>query len=96
MKLASRSAIESESSAKAGSKESKGKAEDVLPPGVKVWLSRNDVRELGRRGVMGREGVLFSMKAQSRLQSESIPCDQNATKPPHTKVAVLSPTNLGA
>lgn len=71
MKLASRSAIESDNSAKAGSRESKGKEEDALPPGVKVWLSRKDVRELERKGVVGREGgrlrdedrlaVLFSM-----------------------------------
>lgn len=62
MKLASKSAIESASSAKAGSKDSSGKAEEVLPPCAKVWLSRSDVRELGRRGVVGREGVLFSME----------------------------------
>ena len=60
MKFASRSAIESLSSAKAGSSVSRGKAELVAPklPGVKVWLSRRDVREEGRRGVEGREGGL--------------------------------------
>ena len=57
MKLASRSAIESESSAKAGSRDSSGKAEEP-DLGVKLWLSRSDVRELGRRGVEGREGGL--------------------------------------
>lgn len=56
MKLASRSAIESDSSANAGSRESSGKADEVLPPGVNDWLSRKDVRELGRRGVVGLEG----------------------------------------
>ena len=56
MRFASKSAIESENSAKAGSSTSKGKAEEAPPPGVKVWLSRNDVRELGRSGVVGLEG----------------------------------------
>lgn len=55
MKLASRSAIESESSAKAGSRYSRGLV-DEPGLGVKVWLSRSDVRELGRRGVDGRDG----------------------------------------
>lgn len=58
MKLASRSAIESDSSAKAGSRDSNGKAKEPVL-GVKVWLSRRDVRELGRRGVDGREGGLL-------------------------------------
>ncbi len=58
MKLASRSAIESESSANAGSRESRGNAEEPVL-GVNVWLSRRDVRELGRRGVEGREGGLL-------------------------------------
>lgn len=52
MKLASRSAIESESSAKDGSSDSSGKTE-VPFWGVKVWLSRSEVRELARRGVVG-------------------------------------------
>lgn len=56
MKFASRSAIESDSSAKAGSNDSSGKAAEVLPPGVNVWLSLKEVRELGRRGVVGRDG----------------------------------------
>ena len=60
MKLASRSAIESLNSAKAGSSASSGKAE--LPParlaGVNVWLSRRDVLEEVRRGVEGRDGGL--------------------------------------
>lgn len=59
MKLASRSAIESESSANAGSRDSRGKAEAEDAPGVKVWLSRREVREEGRSGVEGREGGLF-------------------------------------
>jgi hypothetical protein len=54
MKLASKSAIESDSSAKAGSKDSKGASEapatlDFLPD------SRRDERDDGRRGVVGRE-----------------------------------------
>ena len=58
MKLASRSAIESLSSAKAGSRPSRGKADACPPrlPGVNVWLSRKDVREDGRSGVEGRDG----------------------------------------
>jgi hypothetical protein len=58
MKLASRSAIESDNSANAGSRHSNGKAE-VPALGVNVWLSRRDVRELGRKGVEGREGGLL-------------------------------------
>lgn len=60
MKFASRSAIESLNSAKAGSSDSSGKAEVLAPrlPGVKVWLSRREVREDGRRGVEGRDGGL--------------------------------------
>ena len=47
--------MESESSANAGSSASRGKA--AFPElGVNVWLSRSEVRELGRRGVEGREG----------------------------------------
>lgn len=60
MKFASRSAIESDSSAKAGSRDSRGNS-DEDPPGVKPCPSRNEVRELERRGVVGREErlVLF-------------------------------------
>ncbi len=47
MKLASRSAIESDSSAKAGSSDSKGNSEELLPA-VKPWPSLKEVRELGR------------------------------------------------
>ncbi len=58
MKLASRSAIESESSAKAGSSDSKGNSEELLPA-AKPWPSLKEVRELGRKGVVGRdEGLL--------------------------------------
>ena len=58
IRFASRSAIESDSSANAGSSDSRGKAE--MPDlGVNVWLSRNEVREVGRRGVEGREGGLI-------------------------------------
>ena len=54
MKLASRSAIESDSSAKAGSKDSSGNSE-VAAPAAKPCESLKDVLELGRRGVVGRE-----------------------------------------
>ena len=54
MKFASRSAIESESSANAGSNICIG--EEDKPWGLLwPWLSRRDVREPGRRGVVGRE-----------------------------------------
>lgn len=54
--LASRSAIESDSSANPGSRDSSGKS-DVLSLGWwNPWLSRSEVRELGRRGVVGLEG----------------------------------------
>lgn len=57
IKLASRSAIESLSSANPGSSASSGKAEVAVDwPGVKVWLSRREVWEEGRSGVEGREG----------------------------------------
>lgn len=78
IRFASRSAIESENSAKAGSSESKGNADEAPPPGVKVWLSRNDVRELGRSGVVGLEGgrlreeerlaVLFSIVTERSVE----------------------------
>ena len=68
MKFASRSAIESESSANAGSSDSRGEKE-VLVPGVKVWLSRREVRELGRSGVDGREGG-FRVADVERLGAE--------------------------
>ena len=60
IKLASKSAIESLSSANAGSKASSGKAEVLTPkrPGVNVWLSRRLVRDEGRSGVEGRDGGL--------------------------------------
>lgn len=53
MKLASRSAMESESSAKAGSKLSRGNAEP--PPVLDLPDSRKEEREAGRKGVVGRE-----------------------------------------
>ena len=58
IKFASRSAIESDSSANAGSRNSKGNSEEV-PPAVKLCPSRNDVRELERRGVVGRDERLL-------------------------------------
>jgi hypothetical protein len=53
MKLASRSAIESESSANAGSKASRGASD--APPKLPLPDSRREEREDGRRGVVGRE-----------------------------------------
>jgi len=53
MKFASRSAIESDSSAKAGSKISKGASE--MPPMLDLPDSRKDDLEDGRRGVVGRD-----------------------------------------
>ncbi len=58
MKLASRSAIESDSSAKAGSSDSKGNSEELLPA-AKPWPSLREVRELGRKGVVGRDDGLL-------------------------------------
>lgn len=66
MKFASRSAIESESSAKAGSSPSSGKVDDPCLE-LKFWLSRRDVRELGRRGVEGREGGWARVAEVERL-----------------------------
>jgi hypothetical protein len=56
MKFASRSAMLSLSSAKAGSREARGSEElpESGPEGV-VWEARREVREGGRRGVVGRE-----------------------------------------
>jgi hypothetical protein len=53
MKFASRSAIESDSSAKEGSNASRGTSE--VPPSDALPDSRNEEREDGRRGVVGRE-----------------------------------------
>ena len=55
IKFASRSAIESDSSAKAGSRNCKGNSEEglVLPMPAD---SLKDVREAERNGVVGREG----------------------------------------
>ena len=53
MKLASRSAIESDNSANAGSKASRGAS--VAPPMLAFPDSRNEDLEEGRRGVVGRE-----------------------------------------
>ena len=58
IKFASISAIESESSAKAGSNDSNGKLEEA-PSAEYPWLSLREVRELGRKGVVGREGGLL-------------------------------------
>lgn len=58
--------MESESSAKAGSSDSRGQAAEP-DFGVKVWLSRREVRELGRRGVDGREGGLVRLAEVERL-----------------------------
>ena len=53
MKLASRSAIESDNSAKAGSKASRGASD--APPILALPDSRREEREEGRSGVVGRE-----------------------------------------
>ena len=58
MKFASRSAIESDNSANAGSRDSNAKPEEVSPD-AKPWPSRKDVRELERRGVVGRDERLL-------------------------------------
>lgn len=58
MKLASKSAILSLSSAKAGSSAARGS--DALPdrgPDGVVCEARRDVREGGRRGVVGRDAA---------------------------------------
>jgi len=53
IKLASKSAIESDSSAKAGSKLSRGSSD--APPVLDLPDSRRDDLEEGRKGVVGRE-----------------------------------------
>jgi hypothetical protein len=53
MKFASRSAIESDNSAKEGSKASRGTSH--APPKLALPDSRREEREEGRRGVVGRE-----------------------------------------
>ena len=53
MKLASKSAIESDNSAKEGSKASRGSSEAPLREALPD--SRREEREEGRRGVVGRE-----------------------------------------
>ncbi len=47
--------MESESSAKAGSMVSSGSTEDPPLTVREPWASRKDVRELGLKGVVGRE-----------------------------------------
>ena len=54
MKFASRSAIESDSSANAGSRNCNGNSEEPLAPPTPAD-SLNDVRDPGRRGVVGRD-----------------------------------------
>lgn len=54
--LASRSAMASDSSAKAGSKALRGKAPSPAEP--RLAESRRDEREEGRRGVVGREALV--------------------------------------
>jgi hypothetical protein len=64
MKLASRSAMLSLSSAKDGSSLARGKsadALDVVPLGVD-WDARRLVRDGGRNGVVGREGRLLPLR----------------------------------
>lgn len=63
--------MESESSAKAGSRASRGNAELYVPEalGVKDWELRREVREEGRRGVDGREGGLLRVADVERLDA---------------------------
>ena len=56
--LASRSASESESSANAGSRVSRGKFDGMLDDVGVVVDARREVRLTGRKGVVGREGIL--------------------------------------
>lgn len=63
MKFASKSAMESLNSANPGSRDARGNSPAApvdaprVPEGV-VWEARREVREGGRRGVVGREGML--------------------------------------
>jgi hypothetical protein len=66
MRLASRSATESASSANAGSKVFNGKGASCCA--LDLADSRNDDREEGRRGVVGRDARDFEFE---RLMSES-------------------------
>jgi hypothetical protein len=68
--LASRSAIPSASSPKAGSRTSRGTAWSenwLLAEGV-VMEARRLVRECGRRGVVGREGKLLRVRDAERAR----------------------------
>jgi hypothetical protein len=75
IRLASRSAIPSENSAKAGSSSSSGRGSaSRSSSGLSPWTrrrralaeSRRDEREMGRRGVVGREGGLRERDAERR------------------------------
>lgn len=66
IKFASKSAIESDNSAKAGSRDSRGNSEEV-PPAANPWPSRSDVRELERSGVVGRDERLLRVCEVERL-----------------------------
>lgn len=71
--------MESDSSANAGSRDSSGKVEEPVL-GVNVWLSRRDVRELGRSGVEGREGGLVrdaddeGLGLEDSISDDSVDC----------------------
>ena len=71
MKFASKSAILSLSSAKAGSRDASGNSgfELVVPLGV-VCEARRLVREGGRRGVVGREGRRVREVLRGRVEFE--------------------------
>lgn len=69
--MASRSAIASDSSAKAGSKALRGNAASASAPRAE---SRKDDREDGRSGVVGRRGVVgreVRLRELGRLSLES-------------------------
>lgn len=75
MKLASRSAIESLSSANAGSNSSRGLSR-AEPPWrewelAREWLLRREDLELGRRGVVGREVGVCRRGAWERARGVS-------------------------
>ena len=96
MKFASRSAIESANSANAGSKASRGKLDvAVLPLGVSGWPSLSEVREEGRRGVVGRDEGLGRDVERARDAEEDaigtakssryrIPCRQARVEEPQS------------
>lgn len=70
--FASRSAMLSLSSAKAGSRDSSGRAEEWEEVRGVEFEARREVREGGRRGVVGREGGLLRVREAERWAGVSI------------------------